>query len=105
MSLYDRLMNRAIVKRIAGDKFQSRNPNEYLYPSLTQPPVKVLQHNGTDNELEWTVECPNCHQPAVYGTHLFMISGECYCAAPGCRQKLVEKQRKEAKCHNTQQED
>lgn len=89
MSKADRLRYAAINQLATGEKF--KDPDEFIYASITQPPLKVLDKHGTDDEMEWTVECPTCGRPANYGREVFMISGRNYCAAEGCRERLIEK--------------
>ena len=89
MSKINRLLGAAFNQLVTGEKF--KDPDEFVYSSLSQPPLKVLDKHGTDDEMEWTVECPNCGAAANYGAEIFMISGHNYCAAEGCRDKLIEK--------------
>lgn len=89
MSKQDRLTYAALNQMVTGEKF--KDPDEFIYGSLTQPPLKVLEKHNTDDEMEWTVECPNCGSRANYGREVFMISGHFYCAAKNCRRKLIEK--------------
>ena len=77
------MLNRAVT----GAKCQGPDGME-LYASISQPPIKVIDKHGTDDEMEWTVECPNCGAHKKYGTQVFMNSGRIYCDAKGCREKL-----------------
>ena len=89
MSKLTRLQGAALNQMITGQKF--KDPDEWLYTSLSQPPIKVIDKNGSDDEMEWTVECPNCGAHKNYGEQIFMSSGHIYCDADGCREKLIKK--------------
>ena len=89
MSKLIRLQAAALNQMITGQKF--KDPDEWLYASLSQPPIKVIDKKGSDDEMEWTVECPNCGAHKNYGEHIFMNSGHIYCDADGCREKLMKK--------------
>ena len=56
MSVYNEL-NRAVT----GNNFVDKNEDEYIYASLSQPPIKIVDKNGSDDRFDYTVECPNCH--------------------------------------------
>ena len=75
--------------QLMGDKFVNEDLDNYIYASLTQPPIKILDKNGSDDELDFTVECPNCHKAVNYGTETFMYAGHIYCANKGCREQVV----------------
>jgi hypothetical protein len=90
MSKLTRLQYAALNQMITGRKF--KDPDEWLYSSLSQPPIKVIDKKGSDDELDWTVECPNCGAHKNYGQQIFMNSGRIYCDADGCREKLMKKQ-------------
>ena len=89
MSKLTRLQGAALNQMITGQKF--KDPDEWLYTSLSQPPIKVINKNGSDDEMKWTVECPNCGAHKNYGEQIFMNSGHIYCDADGCREKLIKK--------------
>ena len=89
MSKLTRLQGAALNQMITGQKF--KDPDEWLYTSLSQPPIKVIDKNGSDDEMKWTVECPNCGAHKNYGEQIFMNSGHIYCDADGCREKLIKK--------------
>lgn len=86
-------MNKEIAKAlnmlVTDRDFIDKDTNEYLYASLSQPPIKIIDKNGSDDELDFTVECPNCGNHANYGKEIFMVSGHIYCSTKGCREKLV----------------
>ena len=86
MSLYKEL-NRAIT----GNKFVDKKEDEYIYASLSQPPIKIVNKNGSNDELDYTVECPNCHRHVNYGTEIFMVSGHIYCSDESCRDEVFKK--------------
>ena len=65
-----------------------KNEGEYIYASLTQPPIKIISKNNSEDELDFTVECPNCHKEVNYGDDLKMLSGYLYCDEV-CRLKLL----------------
>lgn len=76
---------------VTGNKFVDKDTSEYIYASLSQPPIKIIdKHNSTD-ELDFTVECPNCGKYVNYGEETFMLSGHIYCSNKGCREKLEKK--------------
>lgn len=74
---------------VTGRNFENRDLDEYIYASLSQPPIKIIDKCGSDDELDYIVECPNCRSHVKYGDSIFMISGHLYCAKEGCREKLV----------------
>lgn len=76
---------------VTGNKFENKNTNEYIYASLSQPPIKIIDKNGSNDELDYTVECPNCGKHVNYGMETFMLSGYIYCNSDDCREKLVKK--------------
>lgn len=71
------------------EKFVDEDCNKYIYASLTQPPIKIIDKNGSKDELDFTVECPNCGHWVNYGEQIFMLGGHIYCATDGCREKLI----------------
>ncbi len=79
-----KMLNAAIM----GDKFENKSLDDYIYASLSQPPIKIIDKNGSDDELDFTVECPNCGNHINYGEHTYMLSGHIYCDTKGCREKL-----------------
>lgn len=89
MSLSDRVTWAALNSRVMEDKFEYKNPNDWLYASLSQPPIKVLDKHATDDEMAWDVECPNCGSKVNFGKQIFMISGRLYCSTKDCREKLL----------------
>lgn len=76
---------------VAQENFVNKNTEEYLYASLSQPPIKIIDENGSDDELDYTVECPNCGSHVNYGEHIYMLSGHIYCDTKGCRENLIER--------------
>ena len=90
MSSTTRAIAAAFNQMITGRKLHAPDKME-LYASISQPPTKVIDKYGTDDEMEWTVECPNCGAHKKYGTQVFMISGRIYCGAKDCMEKLEAK--------------
>lgn len=84
-NLQAKILNATITK----DKFVNKPVDEYIYASLSQPPLKILDKNNSEDELDYTVECPNCHKPVVYGNQIYMLSGKMYCDNEGCRNTLI----------------
>ena len=76
---------------ITRDKFVNEDEDKYIYASLSQPPIKIIDKNNSDDELDFTVECPNCHRHINYGTEVFMVSGHIYCSGENCREEVCEK--------------
>ena len=83
MSKTDRLSYMALNKMVMGKDFEWKDPDDYIYASLSQPPVKVVKKIG-DDEMDWDVECPNCHKAVNYGRHIFMEAGQLFCDSEGC---------------------
>ena len=84
---------RQMIKRysLAGEGiFNLLYIDNYIYASLTQPPIKIIDKNDSDDELNYTVECPNCGSYVNYGYQIFMRSGHIYCNNKGCLEKLEE---------------
>ena len=75
---------------ITGGKFENRDLDQYIYASLSQPPIKIIDKCNSDDELDYIVECPNCGSHVKYGTSIFMLSGHLYCDVGDCREKLIE---------------
>ena len=90
MSLKDRLVNQILYMKVSGEA-EVKNPNDYIFSSLTNPPLKVVNRHGTDDEMEWDVECPNCNKIVNYGEGTAMVSGHVYCFTEGCRESLMKK--------------
>lgn len=82
------LVAKMINATITGENFVDRSLDEYIYASLSQPPIKIIDKNNSDDELDYTVECPNCHRHVNYGNNIYMLSGHIYCDGDGCEQKL-----------------
>ena len=76
---------------VTGDKFVDKDLNNYIYASLSQPPIKILDKRNSNDELDFIVECPNCHSAVCYGTDIFMYAGHIYCSNKGCREEVVSK--------------
>lgn len=83
-NMFAKLLN----KSITGRDFVDKPLNNYIYASLTQPPIKIVDKNNSDDEMDYIVECPNCGTHVVYGEDVFMRSGHIYCSTKGCLEKL-----------------
>ena len=70
-NLFAKIINKTLTK----EKFIDKDINKYIYASLTQPPIKIIDENGSNDELDYTVECPNCKHWVNYGEEIFMLSG------------------------------
>lgn len=79
---------------LTGDKFENKDLDNYIYASLTQPPIKIIDKNNSEDELDFTVECPNCKRHVNYGNEIFMIGGHLYCSDDNCANEVIEKYKK-----------
>lgn len=86
MSVY-----KGLNKMVSGDNFVEKDENDYIYASLSQPPIKIVNKNNSNNIFDYTVECPNCGRYVNYGEEIFMISGHIYCSDKECRKNAIEK--------------
>lgn len=86
------LKAKQLNKLVLGADFVNKNVDEYIYASLSQPPIKIINKNNSNDELDYTVECPNCGKNVNYGTEIFMISGRIYCSNNRCIEKLLKKE-------------
>lgn len=82
-----RMLNAIVRQTIDTDK----DIDNYLYASLSQPPIKIIDKRNSDDALDYIVECPNCKSHICYGTDTFMISGHIYCSKDGCREEVMKK--------------
>lgn len=73
---------------VMGDRFEDKDTDDYIYASLSQPPLKVMDKHNSTNEFDWDVKCPTCGAIINYGKEIFMLSGHHYCIHDGCREKL-----------------
>lgn len=80
-----KLLNATITQ----DNFVDKDLDNYIYASLSQPPIKIINKNGSNDELDYTVECPNCGANVNYGDDIFMLGGHIYCSTKNCREKLI----------------
>lgn len=90
------MKNQAVVAKminhkVTGNRFIDKPVDEYIYASLSQPPVKIIDKCGSDDEMDYIVECPNCGSYVNYGEHIYMLSGYIYCDTKGCFDMLFEK--------------
>lgn len=79
---------------VMGKKFVNKDTGDYIYASLSQPPIKIIDKNNSNDELDYTVECPNCGRHVIYGNSIFMISGHLYCDDEKCRNEVIEREMK-----------
>ncbi len=84
------MIGKVLNALVTRDKFDDKPLENYIYASLTQPPIKIMDKRNSDDELDYIVECPNCKSHVCYGTDIFMYSGHIYCSNKGCREKVVE---------------
>lgn len=87
----EKLFAKILNAQITGNKFVNEDLDNYIYASLTQPPIKILDKRNSDDELDYIVECPNCHSAVCYGTDIFMYSGHIYCNNESCREQVASK--------------
>lgn len=83
------VMAKMLNASITGNKFVNKDLDNYIYASLSKPPIKIIDKCGSDDELDYIVECPNCGSHVIYGEHIFMLSGYIYCDTGDCRDKLI----------------
>lgn len=86
-----RLFAKVLNALVTREKFENKDLDNYIYASLSQAPIKILDRRNSDDELDYIVECPNCHNAVCYGTDIFMYAGHIYCSNDGCRQEVVNK--------------
>lgn len=84
------MVAKVLSATITGDQFVDKDLENYIYASLSKPPIKIINKNDSDDELDFTVECPNCGSYVNYGNQIFMRSGYIYCDNKGCLDKLLE---------------
>lgn len=77
-------------KLVTGNKFEDKDTEKYLYASLSQPPIEIIDKCNSTDELDFIVKCPNCKCNVCYGTDIFSKSGYLYCSNKGCREKLMK---------------
>lgn len=87
----EKLFAKVLNAIVTQDKFENKDLDDYIYASLSQPPIKVLDRKNSDDELDYIVECPNCHSAVCYGTDTFMYAGHIYCSNKGCREEVVSR--------------
>lgn len=90
----EKLFAKVLNVIVTQDKFENKDLDDYIYASLSQPPIKILDKKNSDNELNYIVECPNCHSAVCYGTDTFMYAGHIYCSNKGCREEVVSRYEK-----------
>lgn len=85
----EQLIAKCLNAQITNKNFIDKDLDNYIYASLSQPPIKIIDKCGSDDELDYIVECPNCGSHVKYGTSIFMLSGHLYCDKNDCRNKLI----------------
>ena len=90
MSKQERLKCMALNALVRHDKFEWADPDNCIFASMSQPPIRVLDKHDTDDELKWTVECPNCKRAVIYGDEIFMVSGHLYCSDENCKEQVYK---------------
>lgn len=90
MSMSREIIAKLINKAVTGNHFVDKSTDDYIYASLSQPPIKIIDKCSSVDELDYIVECPNCHKHVNYGEHTYMLSGHIYCDSDGCRESLVK---------------
>lgn len=80
---------KALNKVVTEEDFVDEDTNDYIYASLSQPPLLITNKNNSTNEFDFTVKCPTCGCEINYGHEIFMLSGHHYCINEGCREKLL----------------
>lgn len=88
--LKEQINAKIINMAVTGKKFVNKDIDEYIYASLSQPPIKIIDKCNSDDELDYIVECPVCKSHVKYGTSIFMLGGYLYCDVDNCREKLLE---------------
>ena len=91
------ILYKVLNMTITGKNFVDKSLDNYIYASLSQPPIRIIDKNNSDDELDYTVECPTCGSYVNYGKQPFMLSGHIYCSNKGCREKLCHILGKEEK--------
>lgn len=76
---------------VTGKNFEDKDIDNYIYASLSAPPIKIIDKCNSEDELDFMVECPNCGKHVNYGNDIFMLSGKLYCSSEGCRENLINK--------------
>ena len=90
-----KILNASVTR----NEFVNKDLDNYIYASLSQHPIKIIDKNGSDDELDYTVECPNCGRHVNYGKEMYMLSGYMYCSEK-CREELLNKHENLMKKYN-----
>ena len=85
----DQIIAKFINAKVTGENFVNKDLDNYIYASLSSPPIKIIDKCGSDDELDYIVECPVCGSHVKYGTSIFMLSGYLYCDNNNCRNNLI----------------
>ena len=85
------MITKMINAKVTGKNFENRDIDEYIYASLSQPPIKIIDKCSSNDEMDYIIECPNCGSHVNYGKQTYMLSGHIYCNTKGCRKSLINK--------------
>lgn len=85
VNIVSKMLNSLVME----DNFEDKDLDNYIYASLSQPPIKIIDKRNSTNELDYIVECPNCKNHVCYGTDIFMVSGHIYCSNKLCRDDII----------------
>lgn len=85
------LLGKIINADLLQDKFVDKPLEHYIYASLTQPPIRIIDKQGSNDEMDFIVECPNCKNHVIYGEEIFMIGGHLYCSNEKCGKEVIER--------------
>lgn len=50
------IISKMLNATVMGDKFDNKSLDEYIYASLSQPPIKILDKRNSNDELDYIVE-------------------------------------------------
>ena len=54
------MMAKILNASVTGRHFVNEDINNFIYASLSQPPIKIIDKCSSDDEMDYIVECPNC---------------------------------------------
>lgn len=92
----EQIVAKLLNASITGNEFVNEDINDYIYASLSQPPLKIINKNDNNDVMDYTVECSNCGCYVNYGNQIYMRSGYIYCDNKGCLDKLEKRLRNES---------
>lgn len=82
-------LHKVLNKLVTEEKFVDKSEECYLYASISTPPLKIVSKNGSENSMDYTVQCPTCGSLRNYGTEIYMLNGDHYCETIGCRERCI----------------